>query len=230
MNNTQITKLLAILDQVELPETAINPDAVPVPDGFVLDSKGRHCPIGSFKQTDILKADYTNRVTTRSEKLQLILQAVRQVSLQEADDLKNTIFEECGVKPGGKGGNLTYRNLDQTRKVTVQVQHTIELGVELQAAKNLIDNCLVSWTADGNQNIINLINKVFAVDNKGHINKAEILSLRNLEIEDDTGNWKEAMDLISKSILVVSTQRFIRFYKSDEDKKDQAIVLDIAKL
>ena len=62
------------------------------------------------------------------------------------------------------------------------------------------------------------------------VNPQRILGLRRLEIDDSTGKWKQAMEAIAESVGVVDSDRFIRFYETDDNGKEQAISLDIAKL
>ncbi|PAJ68049.1 hypothetical protein CJF42_26350, partial [Pseudoalteromonas sp. NBT06-2] len=154
----------------------------------------------------------------------------KEKQMDEADAFIELLAQEHDVKLGGKKGNITLRSFDHTLKVTLQNQERIELGPELQLAKDLIDQCLDKWTQNGNHNIQVIVNNVFNTDKEGTINPQRILSLRKYEISDDSGKWQKAMDLIAQSVDVVDSCRFIRFYETDDTGKEQAISLDIAKL
>jgi len=62
------------------------------------------------------------------------------------------------------------------------------------------------------------------------VNPQRILGLRRYEIDDDSGLWQKAMNIIADSVGVIDSDRFIRFYETDSDGKENAISLDIAKL
>ncbi|WP_336620297.1 DUF3164 family protein [Pseudoalteromonas umbrosa] len=52
-----------------------------------------------------------------------------------------------------------------------------------------MDEWISEWTESCNQNIKAIVNKVFSADKLHTINPQRILSLRKLEIDDETGLW-----------------------------------------
>jgi hypothetical protein len=201
-----------------------------IPDGFMKDGKGNLVSLGNIKQVDLIKDELAKQLVAKAIELQVVMAEFKHLAMQQMDDLMELLAQEHGVNLGGKKGNVSIRSFDQSLKVTVQVQERIELGPELTLAKKLIDECLNAWTEGGNQNIRALVNKVFATDKQGTLNPQRILTLRNLEISDDTGKWQQAMNIIAESVSVVDSSRFIRFYRSDKNGQEEAVSLDIAKL
>ena len=111
----------------------------------------------------------------------------------------------------------------------MQVQETTELGPELLIAKDLIDECLREWSAGANENLQAIIEQTFQTDKKGKVSVQRVMQLRRLKIDDDSGKWQRAMDIIADSLSVVNSSRFIRFYEK-HGEVEHAISLDIAKL
>jgi hypothetical protein len=201
-----------------------------VPEGYKIDSKDRLVPIGTIKPIDLIKDEFVCGAIALAEKQQAALVEFKKLQMAEVDDFIHLIEQEHNVKMGGKKGNITLRSFNHQMKVVIQNQERIELGPELLVAKQLIDECLANWTRDGNQNIKRIIHSTFDTDKEGAVNPGRILALRKHEIEDSSGKWAKAMKIISESVDVINSSRFIRFYKTDEEGKEQAISLDISKL
>ncbi len=73
-----------------------------------------------------------------------------------------------------------------------------------------------------------MVDHAFRVNKQGRIDVNQVLSLRNLAIEDD--EWKAAMDAIADAITTVSKKEYIRLYQREPSGKYVAINLDWAKL
>lgn len=201
-----------------------------IPEGYMKDGKGNLVAIANIKQTDLIKDEFVKQAVALAEKQQKELAEFKRLQMEQADNFMELLAQEYDVNLGGKKGNVTLRSFDNKLAVKIQAQERIELGPELQLAKELIDKCLDEWTEGGNQNIRAIVNKVFATDKQGTLNPQRILSLRRLEIADDTGKWQQAMDILAESVTSIDSCRFIRFYKQDGHGNDNAVSLDIAKL
>ncbi|MEC8325870.1 MAG: DUF3164 family protein [Pseudomonadota bacterium] len=201
-----------------------------IPEGYRKNGKGDLVSIANIKPKDVIRDEFVLEALIKAEEAQAYLQKFKSEMMTQVDDFIELLSQEHDVQMGGKKGNITLRSYDHSAKVVVQNHERIELGPELNVAKELIDQCLDEWTHDGNANIRAIVNKVFATDKKGTLNPQRILSLRQLEITDDSGRWAKAMNIIAESVDVVDSSRFIRFYKKDEHGNEQAVSLDIAKL
>lgn len=203
---------------------------IEVPEGFKKDGKGNLVALINIKQPDLVRDEFVIKAITLAKKQQAELAKFKHEQMAEVDSFIDLLAQDHDVQLGGKKGNITLRSFDHKSKVTIQNQERIELGPELIIAKELIDQCLDEWTTGGNANIRSIINNVFSTDKAGMVNPQRILGLRRLEIEDTTGKWKQAMEAIAESVGVVDSDRFIRFYETDDNDKEHAISLDIAKL
>lgn len=203
---------------------------IEVPKGYKKDGKGNLVALANIKQPDLIRDEFVVKAIALAKKQQNALAEFKQQQMDEVDNFIELLAQEHDVAMGGKKGNITLRSFDHQLKVTIQNQERIELGPELVVAKELIDQCLEEWTAGGNENIHSIINRVFSTDKEGMVNPQRILSLRRIEIVDESGKWKKALDIIAEAVDIVDSSRFIRFYETDANGKEQAISLDIAKL
>lgn len=201
-----------------------------IPDGYKKDGKGNLVAVDNIKPIDLIKDEFVCAAVRQAQEMQAQLSEFKRLQMEAFDDFIELLAQEHEVNLGGKKGNVTLRSFDNKHVLKVQNQERIELGAELLLAKELIDQCLDDWTANGNTNIRAIVNKVFATDKQGTLNPQRILSLRKIEIDDESGKWKKAMELIAQSVDVVDSCRFIRFYMLDEKGIEQAVSLDIAKL
>ncbi len=97
----------------------------------------------------------------------------------------------------------------------------------LQAAKQLIDECIQTWTEGSSDEIKALINDAFQVNKEGKINTARVLGLKRLNINDE--KWLRAMQAIADSVQVAGSKPYIRIYERIGDTDQyQPISLDVA--
>ena len=147
----------------------------------------------------------------------------------EVAALVATSLEQYGVKTGGEKGNVTLVSFDGRFKVVRHMHDHIVFGEQLMAAKALIDQCVKTWAAGANDNIMALVNHAFQTDKEGRINTGRVLSLRRLDIADK--QWQAAMEAIADSMTTASTTAYIRFYERDSAEAPwRAIALDMAAL
>lgn len=156
---------------------------------------------------------------------------VRAFKTQVFDDIGAFIqlsAEKYDVQLGGRKGNVTLVSYDGEYKMMIAVQDRLTFDERIQAAKELIDECLLEWSADARPELRSIINDAFQVDKEGNLNTVRILSLRRVEIHDD--RWMRAMQAISDSIQIVDSKDYVRFYKRDGNGNYQQISLDIARV
>lgn len=195
---------------------------------FMINAKGGYDPIDTVKDQFKLE-DQTVRkcigfAIAASEQMSR-LKAHTFADLAALDEL---LGEQYGVKIGGKKGNRTYQTYDGLMKVQVQVQDLISFGPELQIAKQLIDLCLIEWSAESRPEIQTIVTKAFNTDKEGQVNRGDLYMLQRLEIKDE--RWQRAMTAINDAIRVTGSKEYIRFYhrKRQEDEW-LAITTDMAK-
>ncbi|ENM4022640.1 DUF3164 family protein, partial [Vibrio cholerae] len=88
--------------------------------------------------------------------------------------------------------------------------------------------CIMRWSEGSNDHIKAIVELSFRVNKQGHIDVNQVLSLRQLNIDDP--DWLEAMDAIADSMRVVGKTPYLRIYERQGDGQYKQIALDIAKL
>ena len=122
---------------------------------------------------------------------------------------------------------MTLRSFDGRYEMQVQVSESLSFGVELTAAKKLIDECVERWSEGANDNVRALIGHALQVNKKGRIDTGRVLGLRKLEISDP--EWDRAMTAIADAIRVTGSRTYARFYETDpQTGKRTSIPLDLA--
>jgi hypothetical protein len=135
--------------------------------------------------------------------------------------------QEYEVSVGGSKGNTTFMTVDGCQKVQVQIAERMEFGPEIKVAQTLINECLKEWAGESHDVIRALIERVFAVDKEGQIDRAALFQLMRLDVQDE--RWQRGMQAIRDCIRTVGTRRYVRFYwRPTPDSDWNSITLDIA--
>jgi hypothetical protein len=194
-------------------------------DRTKIDASGQSIPVSIIKP-EILKQDAIVRKSIeRVKKLQERIIKDKAKLFEEVELYLEDAAEKNGLS---WKGNAMLNSFDGQCRVEIRFREHIQFGIELQLAKQKIDECLKAWSADSNVNLRAIISEAFQVDKKGEIAKYRILRLRRYKIKDQT--WKEAMELIDQAIQVVSTKQYITFYEKDASGQQRQILLNFSTL
>lgn len=198
-----------------------------IPPGYWQDARGNLIPDANVKDIDKLRDQVVRDLCSKAKERNQGLRNFKLDAMEEVAALVTTSMEQYSVKKGGDKGNVTLTSFDGKYKVVRQMQDHIVFGEQLKAAKELIDQCVTSWSDGANDNLKVLVMDAFQVDKEGLINTGRVLSLRRLKLKGE--DWEQAMEAISDSIQVASTKPYIRFYERDDKTGDyQPITLDMA--
>jgi hypothetical protein len=200
--------------------------AVSIPGGYMEDSQGRLVPKSSIKAVDLERDDLVIDLMHRAQELALTLACFKQHAMADIEAFVELSGEQYGAKLGGNKGNVTLFSFDGRYKLIRSIDDYITFDERLQAAKHLIDQCLKRWSEGAGAEIRTLVNDAFQVDKTGRINTKRVLSLRRMEIQDET--WQQAMQAISDSVQVISSKSYIRFYERQPDGSYKQLNLNIS--
>lgn len=199
------------------------------PAGYVRDARGRLVPEALVKPVDQLRDQTITALVTDAKKLQRLMGEYKARAFADIAAFVEASNEQYGVKIGGTKGNITLVSYDGRYKVVRQIAERIQFGEQLQAAKELIDQCIVEWSQGSNDNLKVLVNEAFQVDKEGNVNTGRVLALRRYDIKD--AKWKTAMDAISDSIRVTGSKPYVRLYERIGDSDEYTpISLDLAAI
>lgn len=197
-------------------------------DGYMKDAQGRLVPVNLVKDVDKVRDTLVREIAEKALALRETMKVFRDDAMGDMASFVELSAEQYGAKVGGHKGNLTLTSYDGQFKIQRSIAETLVFDERLQAAKELIDECITEWTEGSRDELKALINDAFQVDSTGRINTGRVLSLRRLAIDDD--RWRRAMQAVSDSLQVAGTKAYIRIYTRREDGKYEAVSLDMAAL
>jgi len=194
---------------------------------YMTDAKGNLVPLAMVKPMDKLADETVRKMMTFARDLSEQIARFKGHCFDDVGSLQALIAQEYKATLGGPKGNITLTSFDGTLKVTVQVADQIEFGPELQAAKRLVDECLVDWSEGSRDELRAFVNRVFDVEKQGQINRSELFMLLRFEVEDE--RWQAAMQAIRDSIRIIGSKTYIRFHERDSgDGSWRPITIDLA--
>lgn len=191
------------------------------------NQKGSFTPINNIPQIERASDSLVMELINHARATRDTIAKFKAKAFGDINAFADLSLEEYGAKTGGKKGNITLYSYDGRYKVRFAVAERIAFDYRLQAAKALIDECILDWSNGSNANILQLVQDAFRTDKNDNISPSRILPLLKHDIKDE--RWQRAMKAIGESIQVVGSKQYIRFYerRADTDQYD-AISLDIA--
>lgn len=197
------------------------------PTGYWSDAKGCLIPESMIKPIDRERDRLVKDLVERARKVSKTLAEFKADAFGDIGAFVDLSAEQYRAQLGGKKGNLTLYSFDGRYRIQRAIQDRIAFDERLQAAKELIDQCLHDWTEGARPEIQAIVNQAFATDKEGQINTGRVLALRRLEIEDE--RWQRAMTAIGEAVQVVGSKSYIRIYERiGTTEQYQPIPLDIA--
>ena len=208
--------------------TAPHPAAINVAGTpYLRDAKGSLVPLAAVKPVDLLMDETVRAILTDARELSALIAAFKARTFERVAAFQALLAQEYGTTVGGKKGNITLLTFDGRERAQVQVADLLEFGPELQAAKVLIDECLMGWAGGTPVELQAVVNGVFQVDKEGQINRAELFRLLRLDITDV--RWLSAMEAIKDSIRVIGSRTYVRFYdRPAHDAPWHPVTIDLA--
>ena len=198
-----------------------------IPAGYWRDGEGRLIPENMVKPIDKARDDLVRELVGKAKVASAILADFKTKAFGDIGAFVEMSGEQYGVKLGGVKGNVTLLSFDGRFKIVRQIQEHLVFDERLQAAKQLIDECIQTWTEGSRDEIKALINDAFQVNKEGTINTARVLGLKRLNISDE--KWLRAMQAIADSVQVAGSKPYIRIYERIGDTDQyQPISLDVA--
>ncbi len=199
----------------------------PIPEGYWRDARGSLVPVDLIKPIDKQRDQLVREIVASAQTLSKLLTDFKGRSFGDIEAFVDLSLQEYGTKLGGKKGNVTLATFDGQYKVLRANADNINFDERIQAAKELIDECVVEWSDGARPEIKAIIEHAFAVDKQGKISIGRVLNLRRLDIKDP--RWIKAMDSISDSLQVIGSTSYIRIYERVGDSEQYVqIPLDMA--
>ncbi len=198
------------------------------PSQYRTDARGALVPVNSIKPSDLMRDDLIKEIIANVTPLNAQLAELKRDVINDLRSFIDISANEYGVALGGKKGNVTLTSFDGAYRIQIAMQDTLHFDERLQAAKQLIDECLHEWTQNSGADLKTIVQAAFDVNKEGQINTSRVLGLRRLNIQNE--KWLQAMNILSDSIQVQASKEYVRFYQRNKDGKYELINLDIATL
>lgn len=197
------------------------------PAEFMEDAQGRLVPLSMVKPIDRARDSLVYEIVTAAKLQSAALTGFKNRVFDDIQAFVELSGEQYGVKLGGKKGNVTLVSFDGKYKIQRAMADSLVFDERLQAAKELIDQCIHEWGQGSRPEIMALVNDAFNVDKEGKINTGRVLGLQRLAIEDE--KWLRAMQAIRDSIQIASSKAYFRVYERVGNTGEyRAIPLDVA--
>lgn len=194
---------------------------------FWEDCNGHLIPVSKIKPIDKLRHEMVVDIFGQAKSLHDFMKTVKEAIFETIYAFNDLSVEQYGAKPS-KQKNTAYFSFDRKYKIEYAIGDYIKLDERIHAAKSLIDQCLIEWTKDSNDELKTLISNAFNVDKLGNLSTHRILALKRYDIQHE--KWKEAMQAISDSIQVIGSKSYIRVYELQGDGSYKMLPLDFAKI
>ncbi|WLI50639.1 DUF3164 family protein [Pseudomonas sp. FP833] len=199
----------------------------PIPEGYRRDAQNRLVHESQIKEIDRLRDEMVMNLFRRAQATSLALAQFKSAVFDEIEAFIELSANEYGVTVGGKKGNASLYSFDGRYRIQRAIQESTAFDERLQAARALIDECLLDWMAGARPEVVTLVNDAFRTDTKGEIRTARVLALRRLNITDE--RWQRAMQAIGDACMVIGSKTYFRVHeRSDETGEYLPISLNIA--
>lgn len=189
---------------------------------------GHLVPVHLIKPIDLLRDEVVMELIAMGHQQQESMLACKQAMQKRIVDFLDLSASEYDVTWGGAKGNVTLLSFDGKYKIERAIGEHRVFNERIQAAKAKIDACIERWSPGSSAEIRALVDHAFRVGKQGRIDVNQVLSLRQLAIDDP--EWMEAMQACADAITAVSKTEYIRLYERLPSGKYTAISLDWAKL
>ncbi|EBN1281125.1 DUF3164 family protein [Salmonella enterica] len=199
-----------------------------IPAGYRKNALGHLVPESQIKPIDKLRDEAVIRIVEAAKTQRQQLLAFKIESMQSISDFVDLSAAEYGVDFGGAKGNVLLTSFDGRYRVCRAIGDHRIFDERIQAAKTLMDECIANWSGGADEKIMALVEHAFRVNKQGKIDVNQVLSLRQLNIDDP--KWVQAMDAAADAIQVTGTSQYLRIYERQPDGSYKQLSLDLAKL
>lgn len=193
--------------------------------GYLEDAQQRLVPIKNVRQVDLERDRVVRELAQAAEELSQKLAAYKEASLKAVDGFVERVAQEYKTSMVGAKGHLTLNSYDGAFRIQVSMGERLEFNEGLTVARKLIGSCLRRWAKTASTNTKTIVEHAFQMDKKGRIDARRILSLRQLQIDDE--EWQRAMQSISDSVRVVQSKRYFRVQRRNADGAYETISLSL---
>lgn len=199
-----------------------------IPRGYMMDANEHLVPIKTIKQIDLDRNKLVIDVVKKAKKIRDPLAEFKKQTSQRIEDFIKHSAAQYDAKVGGNKGNVSLYSFDGKYKLMRTFSDLLQFDEQIQVAKALIDECLITWSKGSNVNIKAIVLKAFKTDKQGNLSIQRVLELKTHNFKDE--KWVQAMKAIDNSMHMVGRKSYLRIYERNAAGAYQPIALDIAAI
>lgn len=192
---------------------------------FWVDGSGVPVERSRIKKEEKEREKIVNKAIKQAVKVSESMIKFNEEVVQLVDDYLEMVADQYGEHWQG-AASIT--NFDQSEKIDIKISKLIDFNEHFAIAEKKIFDYIENLTENLSGDIVSIIRVAFSRNKKGFIDPKKILELKKLNIKNKV--WKEAMDLIDKSIYVKKTNRYITFWIRNKKGDWESIPLNFSKL
>ena len=141
----------------------------PIPEGYWKDARGSLVPVDLIKPIDKQRDQLVREIVENAKQLNELMTKFKANTFGDIEAFVDLSLQEYNTKLGGKKGNVSLATFDGQFKVVRVNADNINFDERIQAAKELIDECVAEWSVGARPEIKAIIDNAFAVDKQGKI-------------------------------------------------------------
>jgi hypothetical protein len=198
-----------------------------IPAGYRANARGDLVAEANIATVDLVRDQLVQEIVKKAQNMGVELAKLKAEIFGDIEAFIDLSAEKYGVAMGGTRGNVQLTSFDGRYRVLRANADEIVFDERLQAAKALIDECILEWGKTSHAALVTVINDVFRTDKKGELIASKILGLRRHDIDDP--RWKKAMEAIGDAVQIVGSRSYVRVYERvGGTEQYKQIPLDIA--
>ncbi|MGK4302802.1 DUF3164 family protein [Shewanella xiamenensis] len=199
-----------------------------IPAGYRRNAKGDLIHEDRIRPLDKLRDEVVSDIVTKAKALRQAMVEFKLSTNALINDFAELSAIEYGVKVGGSKGNILLTSFDGQYQIRRAVGEHRVFDERIQTAKKLIDKCIQNWSGGADHRLMAMVEHAFRVNQQGRIDVNQVLSLRQLDMDD--ANWKQAMEAIADAIQITGTSEYLRLYERQPNGKYNNLPMDISTL
>lgn len=181
---------------------------------YIQDAHGRLVPRDKVKAVDLVRDQLVRELFCQAAEMSERVRTWRNAALAEVDAFVRLSHETYGLEY--KGGSFTLTSFDGSLRLSVDRNELVRFNEQLDAARQLIAQCLGTWTDGGADELRQLVNLAFRKNKQGQISVTNVMQLRKIQTTNPT--WELAMVALENAITIAESVRYLRFHRRKGDK------------
>lgn len=145
------------------------------------------------KAARILESELATDLVVAAKRKSEELTQFKSLAINKVSALRKNLLENYNVNPRGELGGISFTSKNKQYSVQLSINRQITFGVELEAAKELINEFIDENLKGSNEVIRKIMTSVFKINKAGRLDTAGILKLRDHKFShpiNGNGRWR----------------------------------------